>query len=157
MNVLWNETAFQCIVSEMTYNVSMGTLNPTIPYYPSVVQWTAAGTGRWSPSRHRWCWPSVFRPLVSVPQTGSAKCPLCRWPLGRKCGCCTWCSCWLMLLPLWLCSPRVIIIWCNLLEMEWMATVAADDDVSNVVVVGKFLIFVDIPRYQFVHDRILRA
>jgi len=22
------------IVSEMTYNVSMGTLNPTIPYYP---------------------------------------------------------------------------------------------------------------------------
>ena len=91
------------------------------PHFPSVVQRTAAGTGRWSSSRHRWCWPSVFRSLVSVPLPGSAKCPLFRWPLGRKCGCwiagCTWWSCWLMhgwpqLLPLWPCSPRVHLRTC---------------------------------------------
>jgi len=34
------------IVSEMTYNVSSGTLNPTIPYY------------LWN-GRHKFCWESV--------------------------------------------------------------------------------------------------
>ena len=34
------------IVSEMTYNVSMGTLNPTIPYHTIIVHVSAAQTDR---------------------------------------------------------------------------------------------------------------
>jgi len=32
-NFTMNHTYCEIIVSEMTYNVSMGTLNPTIPYH----------------------------------------------------------------------------------------------------------------------------
>ena len=31
------------------------------PHSPSVVPQTAAGTGRWTPWRHLWCWSSVFQ------------------------------------------------------------------------------------------------
>ena len=47
------------IVSEMTYNVSMGTLNPTIPYLPyrvSVDQWRSVGETDYNKTRFNKYW-----------------------------------------------------------------------------------------------------
>ena len=45
----------------------------------------------------------------------------------------------------------------RLLDVQWMTRVAANDDVADILVVGKRVVLVDVSRYQTVYLRVLGA